>query len=187
MYVYPPKRLTEIRIDANPNSSKLANVERNKGVKVLKLKNHMSIEIRSISRQHGQCIVVRDSQLAAIRESTVDGSDIVCTMLPVRLSPKFFQDDSYSQVVDSAKFEKIRNTLFAFKPPSQPKEHRPILKDLNSKTPYPCTSKNSKPVSNEWPTSMMHGTVPIEQNTAALHMQFALDIGKTWRDVHKIT
>jgi len=161
------------------NNSRLYVYEsKGKDAKILKLSKDMSVEVQNVSRQHGQCIILKDVRHeGAIIEGERD-SDIVCTILPVRLTPEFFQDESYSQIVQSAQFKKIRDGLFAIESaPIANDSSRPILKEVQlsaSKTPHPNNSKIPKQRQCEWPTTFCE-TVPIEQHSAVLHIQFALD------------
>jgi len=114
-------------------------------------------------------------------------SDIVCTMLPVRLTRAFFKDEDCSQVVESREFEQVRGDMFGQKtaPASVPApvinvletdRDRAVLRTKATKmkeciTPHPNSMKKK---AAEWPRTVCE-TVPIEQNTAALFMQFALD------------
>lgn len=186
MYVYASKKSCEENIsrDSNTYTDDHSNTNSNstKNVKVLKLSHHMSVEVKDVSRQHGNCIIIRDSRLMEMRES-----DIVCSMLPVRLTRAFFKDEGCSQVVESREFEQVRGDMFGQKtaPSSVPApvinvmetdRDCAVLRTKTTKmkeciTPHPNSMKKK---AAEWPRTVCE-TVPIEQNTAALFMQFALD------------
>ena len=149
--------------------------------KKLKLSKHIMVEVQDVSKHHGHCIILKDKRLKGVRNS-----DIVCTLLPVRLDPSFFVDDNYSQLVESKVFEIQRSSLFATIPEVGNSNERPfILKEqqiASSKTPYP-DHKAQIPRQNEWPITALE-TVPFEQHTAALHLQFALDAAKWYNNYH---
>jgi hypothetical protein len=160
--------------DNDDESSNNTNAE----FKKLKLSKQMSVHVEEVSRHHGQCIILRDERLKGVRES-----DVVCTLLPVLMNPSFFCDENKSQLVESNQFEKISNSLFAAIPPSDDYIERPILKDIQlppSKTPHPNGNKYCKTKTREWPITAVE-YVPVEQNTAALYLQFALDAAKWYR------
>jgi hypothetical protein len=192
MYVYGSKKSCEENASRDSNaytddhSNTNSNInncsDSNNNVKVLKLSHHMSVEIKDVSRQHGNCIIIRDNRLMEMR-----GSDIVCSMLPVRLTRAYFKDEGCSQVVESREFDIVRKDMFGQKtaPALLPApvinvletdRDRAVLRTKATKkkeciTPHPG-SMNKKTA--EWPRTVCE-TVPIEQNTAALFMQFALD------------
>ena len=192
MYVYASKKSCEENVSrdsnaytddhSNTNSNINNGSNSNNNVKVLKLSHHMSVEVKDVSRQHGNCIIIRDSRLMEMR-----GSDIVCSMLPVRLTRAYFKDEGCSQVVESREFEQVRGDMFGQKtaPALVPAPVINVLETdrdcavLRTKatkkkeciTPHPNSMKKK---AAEWPRTVCE-TVPIEQNTAALFMQFALD------------
>jgi hypothetical protein len=127
--------------------------EKDDSVKILKLTKNMSVETQSISRKHGQCVFLKD------RSTNVT----FCTLLPVLLDPSFFRDQEYSQVVCQKKFNRISKNLFREKI-----EERSKLKELS------LNGETSSPARNDWPQYIDH-VVSDEQNTAVMHVSFALD------------
>jgi hypothetical protein len=88
-----------------------------------------------------------------------DNADIVkCAILPVNLNKSMFCDDSCSEVLSITEFRKQRHKLFAIHPTD------------------PCEDK--------WFADLSQ-TVPFEQNTAALWLQFSLDAAIRMREMHK--
>lgn len=115
--------------------------------KILKLRCDFTVSISSLSKQHGQCVMVRD-HLGVVK----------CTILPVNLNNNLFCDAACSEVVSIPEFRKQRHTLFAIHS-SNHEEH-------------------------EWLTDLSN-TVPFEQNTAVLWLQFSLDAAIRMREMHK--
>ena len=172
MYVYSSRKQLG---DGEEDSNSSASAGQEKGVKKLILSKHMTVEVKDVSRLHGQCIILRDARLKGVRQS-----DVVCTILPVKLTPEFFEDESFSQLIESKSFDAIRHNLFT-RPAQNTKTCGPpqgILQDItfSAKTPHPDSRKKEQ--KNEWPITASE-FVSIEQNVSSLHLQFALD-GAKW-------
>ena len=150
LYVFRSKR-------SKPKKNASA-IKKDDSVKILKLTKNMTVEIKSISRKHGQCVLLKEAAKSNVT---------FCTLFPVLLNPSFFRDDEYSQVVANKKFSVIRNQLFG-----QCFEERPYLKELSMNRATSQTRHNRK--KNEW-SRCIDQEVVSTQNTAAMHLAFALD------------
>lgn len=130
------------------------NTNKSSSDKVLKLSRDMKVEMKFISKRHGHCVCVIDRNTAKV----------ACTLLPVRLSPSFFRDEEYSQVICSKKFKKLRDNLIGLD----------MSNDTNQCGVVDESKSKSETKSDEWPLYMPQ-IAPEEQNTTAICLQFALD------------
>ena len=182
MYVYTSKK------NDLDNSTMEGSNDSHNSVKILQLSKDMKIEMRFVSKHHGQCICVIDTKT----------SKIACTLLPVQLSAKYFRDDGYSQIVGSKRFKKIRKSLFGMEEGEQQlqeqssyydsEDNEEILNDISNHSNNENEKENETPgyqkkntigqsSSSSWPMTIQQ-MVPEQQNTTAICLQFALDAAR---------
>ena len=183
LFVYTSKK-NDLDGSALEGGTVNSKTDSHNSVKILKLSKDMKMEMKFISRRHGHSVCVTDMAT----------SKIACTLLPVRLTSKFFRDKEYSQLVGSKKFKKLQSNLFGITTTSDGStvaatstswDQGKILQDVsNCERNTTTTTSNGekynggdKSNSSSWPSSMPE-IAPEQQNTSALCLQFGLDAAK---------